>query len=30
MGKDSLPFLCDDKKKSLQVVFLIFSVQLYR
>ena len=24
MGKDSLPFLCDDKKKSLQVVFLIF------
>ena len=24
MGKDSLPFLCDDKKKSLQVVFLFF------
>lgn len=24
MGKGSLPFLCDDKKKSLQVVFLIF------
>lgn len=24
MGKSSLPFLCDDKKKSLQVVFLIF------
>lgn len=30
MGKDSLPFLCDDKKKSLQVVFLIFSMQLCR